>query len=433
MKIVQLTPGAGGMYCGSCMRDNAMVASLRALGHDPLLIPLYTPLTTDETDNSGSRIFFGGLNVFLQQKLAMFRNTPEWIDNRLDHPDLLRFATRFGIKTEPQQLGELTVSMLKGEDGRQSKEVEKLLVFLRDTCKPDIVSLSNVLLTGVARRIRNELKVPVVCTLQGEDFFLDGLPEPQRSEAWAILQDRAADFDAVIAVSNYYGDVMRERLKLRPERVNVVHNGINLDGYAPAPHRPAEPTVGFLARLAPEKGLRVLVDAFKILRERIPNAKLRIAGSMTGGDAEFVNEIRKRISDGGMEKDVTILPNLAREEKIKFLQSCSVLSVPAAYGESFGLYVLEALACCVPVVQPDHAAFPELLQAVGGGILCRPGDPADLAQKLDELLRNEARCVELGRAGRQRVRESYTIERMSRDVVGVFEKAIAAYKRGAQS
>src|SRR5437762_1904950 len=107
MNIVQLTPGAAGMYCGGCMRDNALVAALRKLGHDALLLPLYTPLTTDEPDNSAGRVFFGGLNVFLQQKLSLFRVTPRWMDNLLDSPALLRMATRFAVKTAPDELGAL--------------------------------------------------------------------------------------------------------------------------------------------------------------------------------------------------------------------------------------------------------------------------------------------------------------------------------------
>ncbi|MCY3021203.1 MAG: glycosyltransferase family 4 protein [Planctomycetota bacterium] len=426
MRIVQLTPGAGGMFCGACMRDNALVAALRKLGHDVTLIPLYTPLTLDEPGNSEDRVFFGGVNVFLQQKSALFRHTPGWLDKPLDNPRLLREAARLAVKTRPEDLGELTISVLRGEEGRQLKELEKLTAWLTAQPKPDIVCLSNALLSGLARRLRAALKAPIVCTLQGEDFFVDGLPEPQRKQAWALLRERAADIDAFIAVSRYYGEVMRERLMLPAEKTHVVHNGIDLSGYGPARSRPAHPTVGYLARLAPEKGLHTLVEAFGHLHRRgkAPGVRLRIAGSQTDGDKPFVAELRRGLKRDGLAPHVDILPNLDRAQKIGFLQSLSVFSVPAVYGESFGLYVLEALVCGVPVVQPRHAAFPELIEATGGGVLCEPGDVWDLAAKLEELLLDEPRRAALGAAGRDKVIEHFSIERAARGVEQVLRTQV---------
>jgi glycosyltransferase involved in cell wall biosynthesis len=425
MNIVQLTPGAGGMYCGACMRDNALTAAFAKLGHQPLLIPLYTPLTTDEPDNSFKRIFFGGINVFLQQKLSVFRKTPAWMDKQLDGPGLLRFATRFGVKTKPEELGDLMISMLKGEEGFQSKELEKLGVWLSENCKPDVIVLSNVLLCGLVRRIKKAFSAPVFCTLQGEDFFLDGLPEPQRSQSWKLLEQRAAEIDGFIAVSRYYGEVMRKRMNIAPEKVHVVHNGIELSGYGPAPQPPATPVIGYLARMSPEKGLRTLVEAFKILRARgkVKEPRLRIAGSQTPNDKAFVDEIIAGLKKDGLMPHVDILPNVGRAEKIAFLQSLSVFSVPAAYGESFGLYVLEALACGVPVIQPDHAAFPELLEAAGGGLLCAPNNAEDLAVKWEALMLDEPRRRELGMAGHQKVMQKFSIERVAKDLAALYEKA----------
>lgn len=421
MNIVLLTPGAGGMYCGACMRDNALASALRKLGHDALLLPLYTPLTTDEPDNSYDRIFFGGINVFLQQKSAVFRKTPEWMDNRLDNKALLRMALGIGVKTEPKELGELTISMLKGEDGFQAKELNKLTAWMSEHVKPDVICLSNALLCGMTHRLRETLKTPIVCTLQGEDYFLDGLPEAQRSEAWSLLQKRAADVDAFIGVSRYYGDTMRARMNLPAEKVHAIYNGIDLSGYGPKAND-GPPTIGFLSRMAPEKGLRTLVRAFKLVREKMPAAKLHIAGSKTAGDEAFVNEVTAEIKRDNLHPHITFSPNVDRAGKIAFLQSLSVLSVPAEYGESFGLYVVEALACGVPVVQPRHGAFPELIEATGGGILYEPGKVEELAAKLCELLGDSARRSALGEKGRAAVLERFSLERMAKDVVALFER-----------
>ena len=100
MKIIQLTPGAGGMYCGGCLRDNALVRALRKLGHDAILAPVYLPLKLDEADASeGTPIFFGGINVYLQQKASVFRKLPNWMDKPFNAMPLLRLAGRFAAKT----------------------------------------------------------------------------------------------------------------------------------------------------------------------------------------------------------------------------------------------------------------------------------------------------------------------------------------------
>ena len=124
MKILYLTGGAGRMYCGSCLRDNALAAALLARGHDVVLSPVYTPTRTDERNVSQSQVFFGGISVFLEQHSALFRHLPRTLDRLWDAPWALRMASKRQIKVDPKSLGELTVSMLRGERGFQSKRPE---------------------------------------------------------------------------------------------------------------------------------------------------------------------------------------------------------------------------------------------------------------------------------------------------------------------
>jgi len=425
MRIVHLTPGTGNFYCGTCMRDNALVAALRAQGHDAVLLPMYLPHFVDEESVAKKApLFFGGINVCLQQRAKFFRNSPAWLDRWLDSPALLKLAASRAGMTSARDLGDLTLSILQGEEGRQAKELEKVIAWLaRKENRPDVVCLSNVLLIGLARRIREALGVPVVCTLQGEDSFVDALPEPER--CWQVLRERAADVSVFVAVSRYYGGVMTQRLGLAPERVEVVYNGIHLNGYmapSPAPRNP--PVIGYLARMHPCKGLDVLVEAFILLKARkwIPGVRLRIAGGQTAQDRLFVNGLKERLFAARCEESVQFLPNLDLASKQAFLRSLSVLSVPATYGESFGLYVIEALASGVPVVQPAHGAFPELIEATGGGILCKPGDPEALALALEEALRKPAHLAQLGRCGRMQVHKKFTSETMARGFAEVCER-----------
>ena len=115
MRILSLTAGAASMYCGSCLRDNALAAELIARGHDVTLLPVYTPTLTDEPNVSGRRVFFGGVSVYLQQHFAFFRTSPRWLDRLWDSARFIRIVSRRSIQTDGKFLGGMTVSMLKGE------------------------------------------------------------------------------------------------------------------------------------------------------------------------------------------------------------------------------------------------------------------------------------------------------------------------------
>jgi glycosyltransferase involved in cell wall biosynthesis len=435
VNIIQLTPGAGAMYCGGCLRDNALVAALRKLGHEALMVPLYLPLTLDEEDQSaGTPVFFGGINVYLQQKAALFRGAPGWLHDLFASRRLLTWAAGKAAKTRPADLGELTLSMLRGEVGNQAREIEELIGWLKTQPRTDVVSLSNALLIGMVRRLKAELHVPVACALQGEDFFLDGLPESHRAACWRALAERAAEVDLFVAPSRYFGDLMRERLGLAADRVRVVYNGINLEGYAVEGQKPdgrrqmadgkenGVPTLGFFARMCPEKGLDTLVEAYVLLRQRgrVGQLKLHVGGSCGPADGAFVNSLRERLQASGLLGEVEFHPNLDRAGKLEFLRSLSVFSAPARYGEAFGLYVIEALAAGVPVVQPRTAAFPELIEATGGGVLCGAGDAMALAEAVEELLLNPTRARALGEAGRRAVFQRFSAEAMAQATLRVY-------------
>src|SRR5437588_17303 len=419
------------MYCGACFRDNALVATLRKMGHQVLMVPLYLPLTLDEEDQSaGTPIFFSGINVYLEQKSPLFRETPDWFHNLFNSRTLLKWISKKAAATRPEDLGEMTLSMLRGEDGNQARELDELIAWLKTQPKPDAICLSNALLIGLARELKSELVTPVVCMLQGEDFFLDSLPEKDRAACWKTLAERADEVNLFIAPSRYFGNLMRQRLNLPADRLQVVYNGINLAGYdiraqAPSPATPhSAPTLGYFARMSREKGLDTLVEAYILLRQRarLPSLKLRIGGSYGPADHAFVNSLRERLKEKGLSDSVEFLPNLDRAAKLDFLRSLSVFSVPALYCEAFGLSVIEALAAGVPVVQPRSGAFPELIEATGGGLLCPSGDPKALADAIEELLLHPERARALGEAGRRAVLEKFSAEAMARETLRVLQQ-----------
>jgi glycosyltransferase involved in cell wall biosynthesis len=426
MRIAYITAGAAGMYCGSCLHDNTLAAALLALGEDILLVPTYTPLRTDETDVSIRRIFFGGINVYLQQKSAIFRHTPRWFDRMLDHPVLLEIASRSAASVDPAQLGDMTVSMLHGENGYQRKEVAKLADWLAAEVRPDVVHLSNSMQLGMARLLRERGRQPVVCQLSGEDIFLEKLRPPHYDEARSILRKRAADVDAFIAMNRYYADFMADYLGVERSRVHVIPHGLALDGHGrrmeKQPHEPR--TIGYLARICEDKGLHILFDACEQLaaRAEMPKFELRAAGYLGASDRPYLERLAKRAAAGPLAGRFAYRGELDRAGKIAFLQSLEVFSVPTVYRESKGISVLEAMANAVPVVQPDHGAFSELMADTNGGLLCRPNDPQDLAQKLAELLRDPIRATELGLKGQQAVQDRYHAGAMARQTLELYHQ-----------
>ncbi len=227
-----MTPGTGSFFCGTCLRDNALALALRKLGHTAEMVPMYLPPTLDEASAAqSSPLFYGGINVYLQQTAPVFRKTPRWLDALLDSPGALAGAAKKAGMTQARDLGPMTLSMLRGEDGHQNKELDRLVAYLKAE-NPDVIILSNALLLGLGREIKANTQAKIVCTLQGEDTFLDALPEPFQSQCWEEVSRRAADFDVLIAVSQYHADVMAARASLPKEKLHVVHNGISLDGFS---------------------------------------------------------------------------------------------------------------------------------------------------------------------------------------------------------
>ena len=429
MRIIHLTPGTGNFHCGSCLRDHALVKAMRDKGHDVVIVPLYLPMVTDDHDDNKevvAPIFLGGINMFLQLKFRLFRWTPRLIDRFFDRESILKKAVAKAGMTRAKELGGLTVSSFKGVHGEQRKEVNNLIQWLKSQEKPDLVSFSNGLLAGVARSVTEEMGVPVVCTLQGEDSFIDALPDPYKRQSWDLFRENAEHVSKFVAVSEYYAGVMRERLGLSANKVVAVHNGIDFSQFSTGKNKPSNPPViGYLARMCMGKGMHTLVDAFIDLRQRgTVRAKLHLAGAKTDVDDEFISQQKQRLDAEGLLDDVTFSPNVTTQEKLSLLQSFSVFSVPALYGESFGLYILEALACEVPVVQPNHAAFPEILERTGGGLLYESEDPANLADSLEMMLTLEERRRKLGVEGSQKARQYFTSERMADDVLKVFASVV---------
>lgn len=410
------------MFCGSCMHDNALAKGMMALGAEVSLLPTYTPLRLDEAQVGGSRVFLGGINLYLDSYFPWARRVPRFLRRWLDSPTVLGWVAGRGVSNDAKELGELSLANLAGADGPQKTLVEELARFIGRELLPDVVCFSNALLAGTLPAIRREFAGPVVCLLQGDDIFLDGLVEPYRSRVIAKMRERAAGFDTLLTHSAYYRDHMAEILDLPVERFRVTPLGIDLTGHDGEPREPLgqPPTVGYFARICPEKGLHLLVEGMRRVRRTRPEVRLAAGGYLGPRDAAYFAEVQAAAAELG-EGFTYIGSPEGLAEKVAFLRSLDLFSVPATYREPKGLSVLEALANGVPVIQPDHGAYPEMLARTGGGVLFPAGDAGALAERILELLADDARRYQLAREGREGVRRVAGIEPTARETLAVLE------------
>lgn len=435
MKYAYIATGAANMYCGSCMRDNTLVAAMKALGHDICMIPMYTPLRVDEDSVSENHVFYGGIEAYLLQR---YPHPSFWRDKLLQlagSQALIRLMPRFDIGTavDPADNAELTLSMLRGEAGNQKDLLDEMVNWLKTSLQPDLVHVTNTLISGPVPAIKKALNVPVVCGLHGEDIFIDGLPKSYRQQAITLIRQNAEYIDHFIAISQYYADYFGNVIGIDPAKITLVRPGIALQDYQALNGKlPGTPlTIGYLARISPEKGLHLLVEAFIRLHQsgQFPDLRLKAAGYLSRAHTSYVDEIRRRVKQAGVEERVEIIGTVDRQQKLDFLQSLDVFSVPTIYRDPKGLPVLEALASGVSVVQPDHGAFPELVSATGGGLLHKPEDAGDLADKLAFLLHNAELRQEFKQRGRTAVHTNFSAERMAAETIRVYQQVTQVSQR----
>jgi glycosyltransferase involved in cell wall biosynthesis len=431
MRITYIAAGAAGSYCGACTRDVALSRGLIARGHEVLLVPLYTPLRSDTPMPRAERVFYGGINAWLQDHSGLFRKTPRFVDWMFDRPWLLNLVSRV-IETQPEKLGAMTVSVLRGADGRQRKELERLIRFLESGRRPEVINLTNSLLSAIAPEIKRRLGVPLFCTLQGEESFVARLPQPYRDEAASLMRKHAQHFDRLFSPGEAHANEMSEFLAIPRERIYVVRPGVEPAVYRPAGPRVRAPfRIGFLSRVSPVKGLDILVEAFILLAKSRPgrDAVLSVAGEAAGWNSGFLDRLRERIASAGLTERFEYLGEIGLEEKVRFLRGLSVFCLPSRYAEQRAMACLEAMAAGVPAVVPRLGLFPELIGLTGGGLLARVEDAAAFADALGSMMDDPDRADRMGRAASEGIARHFSAETMTAQTLAVYEEAVRAQSK----
>lgn len=408
------------MFCGSCMHDNTWARALRAAGAEVSLIPLYTPIRVEEEDQTTAPVFFGGINTYLEDRFSWWSRVPRFLTRWLDSPSIIRMATRRAISTNAKDLGAMTVSMVQGEHGPHQRAGEELAEYIAHL-KPDAVCFSNALLSGALHAVKAMYRGPVYCVLQGDDIFLDGLIEPFRSQSMLSISEKAQAFDGFITHSDYYRDYMARYLNLPIGKFHQLPLCIDTQSHDGQPKTScgAPPTIGYFARICPEKGLDRLVEAVLLLRQRIPDAKLRAGGYLAPQHQSYLDDVARAARPLGNDFEYIGSP-ADKGHKIDFLKSLDLFCVPTVYREPKGIYVLEAWANGVPTVLPGHGAFPQLVESAGGGIIVAPESPAALAEGLEKVLTDNRLRLELASRGHSQVRSSHGMASLARRTLALF-------------
>lgn len=412
MKILFISPSAGDTYyCGNCFRDALQAQALQQAGHEVCVMPLYLPM---KYASEGVPVFFPATSFFIEQAAFRKKGMPAWLRKATSAAPLLRMASSLSGTTSSAGMEGMTLSMIGGGDGAFRRNVEELMAWIRDDGLPDVMHLSSTLLLGIARPIREELGVPVVCSLQDEEVWLDGLEGPYSQKAWDLIRENARYVNHFVTTSRYYREVVRKKLP-EIENVSIVYPGVDLAKYQGA-GVPGKPTIGFFYRMNRLDGLDLLAEAFVQLKRKgsIPGLQLRIGGGFMGKeDRRFLNQVWSILEP--FKADVTV-DEYAVNAHAPFYGKVTVLSVPLRFQEGVGLYVCEAFAAGVPVVEPETGSFPEIVD--GAGLLYNPSQAGALAQALERMLTDRELLSGCRRQAFRLAQERYNASRMA-DELGI--------------
>jgi glycosyltransferase involved in cell wall biosynthesis len=424
MNIIQIIPGSGGsFYCGNCLRDSKYFNALRAEGHNVTKIPMYLPLFGDEHDISDVPIFYGAIGLYLKQVYPIFRKAPAWVDKLLNSKPMMKLAASMAGSTRAKGLEDMTISMLLGEEGEQKAELDHMVNWIAEHCKPDIIHISNALLLGLARRLKEKIGVPVVCSLQDEDVWIDPMQPQFQKKIWDLMHERAKDVDALVSVSDFFAEKMKQSMELPAEKVQTIHLGVEVNDYTYVSTKEKPRNVGYISRMCHENGFDIVVDAFIDLKKKpgFEDLKLIATGGSTGDDTKFLKEQKRKIKENGLSDSFEILPEFEDEAVHDFFKKVSLVSVPVRIGEAFGIYLLESMASGVPVVQPALGAFPEIIELSGGGVTYMPNSPRKLAETWAGLLSNPDKMEQLSRAGYEGTKVNFDIHAKAKETIELYE------------
>ncbi|MDR1897671.1 MAG: glycosyltransferase family 4 protein, partial [Prevotellaceae bacterium] len=385
MKILFIVPGAGdAFYCGNCFRDNLHANALRKAGHDVVIMPLYLPLN-HKSFKADTPLFFPAASFYVAQKFFSRKPMPRWMERILNSQRILNLASSFSGSTSAEGMEEMTLSMINGDDAVFNTQVAQLVEWIVNCEKPDIIHLSSTLIGGVAKAVKQNVNIPIVCSMQDEEVWIQSLKPGYDALAWKGIEDNLKYIDKFVVSSGFYKDIISAKIP-QIKDIDIIYPGIDIRKYA-SEQLPQNPTVGFFYRMNKDNGLDILAEAFVMLKKRnsIKNLKLKIGGGYTSKDKRFLKQVKKTLSP--CIADVEFSHNYSLDEHTKFYGEITVISVPITFDEGVGLYLCEAFAAGRPAVEPDTGSFREITE--NAGVLYSPNNSASLADAIEKILTND--------------------------------------------
>jgi glycosyltransferase involved in cell wall biosynthesis len=425
MKIIYLITGSGGsFYCGNCYRDMIYLRAIRKVpGITASAIPLYLPPEVTNVEKGlDKNVFFGAISMYLREKVPFLRNMPVFMDKLFDSAPMLKMAARRAGTTRTEGLEEMTLNMIKGENAFPEKELQRLVDYLTKDGKPDIIHLSNALIIGLARQIKKKLDVKIVCSLLNEDDWIDEMAEPYQTGAWDLISKEASNVDVFLTPSNYYKALFLSKTGISGDNFYVVPLAIDPGNLTKIEKKDNWPSLGYFCRISSQNGFDKLVDAFIKLKRGndLPGLTLHVSGGYTSDDKPFIAEQIGKIKANGLKSFVRIYPEFQGNSKEEFFSNIDVMCVPVRKHDGYGLYLLEANAAGVAVVQPDTGAFQEIIEKTKGGIIYSPDTLEELAITLFKFLKDKDLISKLGQQGKEKVLAELSLDKMSEGLSEVY-------------
>ncbi|GHT69221.1 hypothetical protein FACS189452_09820 [Bacteroidia bacterium] len=417
MKILFIVPGAGdAFYCGNCFRDNLHANALRNAGHEVVIMPLYLPLK-DRSFLADTPLFFPATSYYVSQKFFTRRTMPRWVGKLLGTDFFLRIASSFAGTTSAAGMEGMTLSMINGTDIAFGQQVKNLIEWIKQDGVPDIIHLSSTLVIGIAKAIRQALNIPLVCSLQDEEVWIDKLAKPYADTAWQGILENIQYVDTFVASSGFYKSVVEQRFP-QMKNIQVVYPGLDTTKYA-SDNAPTAPTIGFFYRMNEENGLGILAEAFVKLKQRggCERVRLRIGGGYTSENNAFLKRVRKILSPYNNAVDWCETYSLGQHTQ--FYKEITAICVPITFDEGVGLYLCEAFAAGRPAIEPATGSFPEIVG--NAGILYSPNSSSALADAIEKLLIGNELLNQCRRNALQLSAERYSQSTLAAELQRVYQ------------
>jgi len=386
MKILFIVPGSGdSFYCGNCFRDNLQANALRNAGHEVMVMPLYLPFKYPSF-RADTPLFFPATTFFAAERFFKKGRIPRWLSRMLESKLMLRIASSFSGTTSADGLEDITLSMIYGANAAFSEQVNIMIDWIEHHEKPDVIHLSTTLLIGVAKAIRQRINIPVVCSVQDEEVWIDSMETIFAQVAWKGIVENLKFIDKFVTTSDFYKNTITERIPQITD-IEVIYPGVDVVKYASNVY-PADPTIGFFYRMNRENGLDILAEAFVKLKKRnnIKNLKLKVSGGYTTKDKRFLKSVKKILLP--YMDDVDWSDAYKPEHHADFYKQITLISVPITFDEGVGLYLCEAFASGRPAVEPSTGSFPEITG--DAGMVYSPNNSDALADSIEKLLTDKS-------------------------------------------